>query len=55
VKGNVKGMFIILLDIKVIIHEELVLAGKTVNFAYYWDVLWRPRENGQDFDLNFGV
>jgi hypothetical protein len=34
-------------DIKGIVHKEFVLAGQTVNSAYYCNVLWRMRENVQ--------
>jgi hypothetical protein len=40
VKSKVKSMLIIFFVIKVIVHKEFVLAGKTVNSAYYCDVLW---------------
>jgi hypothetical protein len=38
-------MLIIFSDIKVVVHEEFVLAGQIVNVAYYCDVLGRLREN----------
>jgi hypothetical protein len=38
-------MSIIFFDIKGIVHEECVLAGQTVNSAYYCGVCGRPREN----------
>jgi hypothetical protein len=38
-------MLIIFFDIKGIVHKEFVLAGQTVNSAYYCDVLRRIREN----------
>jgi hypothetical protein len=41
VKSGVKGMLIVFFDIKEIVHKEFVLAGQTVNSAYYCDVLWR--------------
>jgi hypothetical protein len=40
-----KAKLIIFLDIKEIVHKEFVLAGQTVNSAYYGDVLRRLREN----------
>jgi hypothetical protein len=40
VKSKVKTMLIIFFDIKQIVHKEFVLAGQTVNSAYYCDVLW---------------
>jgi hypothetical protein len=43
--SKVKSMFIIFFDIKGILHKEFVLAGQTVNSAYYCDFLWRLREN----------
>jgi hypothetical protein len=45
VKIKVKSMLIIFFDIKLIVHKEFVLAGQTVNSAYYSDVLRRMREN----------
>jgi hypothetical protein len=44
-KNKVKSMLIIFFDIKGIIHKEFVLAGQTVNSAYYCDILWRLRKN----------
>jgi hypothetical protein len=38
-------MLIIFFNIKVTVHKEFVLAGQTVNSAYYCDVLRRLREN----------
>jgi hypothetical protein len=35
---------IIFFDIKGPVFKEFVLAGQTVNSAYYCDVLWRMRE-----------
>jgi hypothetical protein len=54
VKSKVSGMFIIFLDMKEIAHKDFVLAGQTVNAAYYCDVLWRLRDNGEDFAPKFG-
>jgi hypothetical protein len=45
VKSQVKSMLIIFFDIKAILHKEFVLAGQTVNSAYYCGVLCRFREN----------
>jgi hypothetical protein len=45
VKSKVKSMLIIFLDIKGIVHKEFVLAGQTINSAYYCNVLWRLCEN----------
>jgi hypothetical protein len=39
-KSKVKSMLIIFFDIKGIDHKGFVLAGQTVNSAYYCDVLW---------------
>jgi hypothetical protein len=39
VKSEVKSMFIILFDIKGILHKELIFAGQIVNSAYYCGVL----------------
>jgi hypothetical protein len=38
-------MLITFLDIRGIVHKEFVLAGQTVSFAYYCDVLRRLRKN----------
>jgi hypothetical protein len=38
-------MLIIFFDIKGIVHKEFILAGHTVNSAYYCDILRRQREN----------
>jgi hypothetical protein len=35
VKTKVKSMLIVFFDIKGIVHKEFVLAGQTVNSAYY--------------------
>jgi hypothetical protein len=45
VKRKVKSMFIIVFDIKGIVHKEFILAGQTVNSAYYCEVLQRLCEN----------
>jgi hypothetical protein len=39
VKSKVKSMLIIFFDIKGIVHKQFILAGQTVNSAYYCDVL----------------
>jgi hypothetical protein len=44
-KSKVKSLLIIFFDIKGIVHREFVLAGQTVNSAYYCYVLRRLREN----------
>jgi hypothetical protein len=36
------------------VHKEFVLAGQTVNSAYYCDVLRLLREKGEDFSPIFG-
>jgi hypothetical protein len=38
-KSKVRSMLIIFFDIKRIVHKEFVLAGQTVNSAYYCDNL----------------
>jgi hypothetical protein len=38
-------MLNIFFEIKAIVHTEFVLAGKTVNSAYYCDILRRLHEN----------
>jgi hypothetical protein len=45
VKSKVKSMLIIVFDIFRIVHKEFILAGQTVNSAYYSDTLWRLHEN----------
>jgi histone-lysine N-methyltransferase SETMAR len=40
VKSKVKNMLIIFFDTKGIVHKEFILAGQTVNSAYYCIVLW---------------
>jgi hypothetical protein len=42
---QVKSMLIIFFDIKGIVHKYFVLAGQTVNFAYYCNILRRLSEN----------
>jgi hypothetical protein len=44
-KSKVNGMPIIFFDIKEIVHKEFVLAGQSVNSAYYYDILRQMREN----------
>jgi hypothetical protein len=53
VKTKVRSMLIIFLDIKRIVHKEFVLAGQTVNPAYYCDVLRRLRENVRRLTSSF--
>jgi hypothetical protein len=38
VKSQVKSILIIFFDIKGIVHKESILAGQTVNSAYYCDI-----------------
>jgi hypothetical protein len=38
-KSKVKSMLIIFLDIKGIVKKQFVLAGQTMNSAYYCDIL----------------
>jgi hypothetical protein len=45
VKSKVENMLTIFFDFKGIVHKEFVMAGQTVNSAYYCDVLQRLREN----------
>jgi hypothetical protein len=45
VNSKVKSMLITFFDINGIIHKEFVLAGQTVNSAYYCDISWRLCEN----------
>jgi hypothetical protein len=45
VESKVKSMLIIFFAIKASVHKEFILAGQTVNFAYYCDVSWRLHEN----------
>jgi hypothetical protein len=46
-KSKVKSMCIIFFHIKGIVHKEFVVAGQTVNSAYYYVVLQQLRENVQ--------
>jgi histone-lysine N-methyltransferase SETMAR len=45
VMSKVKSMLIIFFDIRGTVRKKFVLAGETVNFAYYCDVSCRLREN----------
>jgi histone-lysine N-methyltransferase SETMAR len=45
VKSKVKSVLIIFFGVKGFDHKEFVLAGQTVNSAYYCEVLRRLREN----------
>jgi hypothetical protein len=47
-------MLIILFDIKGIVHKEFVLAGHTVNSAYYCDFYGDCVKMYEDFLPNFG-
>jgi hypothetical protein len=38
-------MLNIFFDVKGIFHKEFILKGQTINSVYYFDVLWRLREN----------
>jgi hypothetical protein len=40
-----KSMLIIFFDMKGVVHKEFVLAGQTVNSAYYCDLSGRLHEN----------
>jgi hypothetical protein len=44
-KSKMKSMLIIFFDIMGIVHKEFVLAGQTVNFPDYCEVLRRLRGN----------
>jgi hypothetical protein len=44
-KTGEEQMLTIFFDIRGIAHKEFVLAGQSVNSAYYCDVLWWLREN----------
>jgi hypothetical protein len=39
-ESKFKSMLIVFYDIKGIVHKEFIVAGQTVNSAYYCDVLW---------------
>jgi hypothetical protein len=54
VKYKVESMIIISFDSKGIVHKEFVLAGKTVNSAYYCDDYSNCVKICEDFTLNFG-
>jgi hypothetical protein len=40
IQDKIKSILIIFFDIKGTVHKELILAGQTVNSAYYCVVLW---------------
>jgi hypothetical protein len=42
-----RSVLIVFFDIKGIVHKEFIMAGQTVNSAYYCDVLWRVHESVQ--------
>jgi hypothetical protein len=44
---------LIFFDIMGTVHNEFILEGQTVNFAYYCDVLRQLRENVQRLHPNF--
>jgi hypothetical protein len=44
-ESKIKIMLIIFFDMKRIVHKEFALAGQTVNFAQYYNVLRRLHEN----------
>jgi hypothetical protein len=46
-RPSLYGQLIIFFDNKGIVHKEFVLAGQTVNFAYYCDVLRQLRKNAR--------
>jgi hypothetical protein len=45
VKSKAKTMLIIFIDIKGVVHQEFVLAGKTASSSYYYDILWQVHGN----------
>jgi hypothetical protein len=47
VKSKVKSTLIIFFDIEGIVHKRFVMAGQTVNSAYYRDTFQQLRENVQ--------
>jgi hypothetical protein len=47
----VKSMLIILFDTKLIVHKEFVLAGHTVNSAYYCAFYGECMKMWEDFAL----
>jgi hypothetical protein len=55
VKSKVKSMLIIFFDIKGIVHKEFLLAGQTVNSAYYCYFYGDCVKMCEDFALNFGT
>jgi hypothetical protein len=54
VKCKVKRMHILSFDIKEIINNELVLAGQTLNSAYYCEILRRLLVNVPNIAPKFG-
>jgi hypothetical protein len=46
-KSKFKSMLSIFFNIKGIVHKEFVLAGQTVNSAYYCDILRQLRKSVQ--------
>jgi hypothetical protein len=53
-KNKVKSILIIFFVIKKNVHKELVLAGKTVNSAYYCEFYSNYMKTCKDFAPNFG-
>jgi hypothetical protein len=49
VKRKIKSILIIFFDVKWTVNKEFVLAGQTINSAYYYDVLRQLHENVQTF------
>jgi hypothetical protein len=54
VKSKAKSMLIIFFAVKGIVHNELILAGQTVNSAYCCDAFGDCVRMCKDFAPNFG-
>jgi hypothetical protein len=51
VESKVNSMFIIFFDFSVIVHEEFILTGQTVNSVYCFKILRQLCENVQRLHL----
>jgi hypothetical protein len=55
VRNSTKSRLIVFLDVKGIVHYELVPPNTTINSDFYCDVLRRLRENEDEKARNFGA